>query len=78
MRQFSKPQPGDLPTIVRSFKTAVTRRINQHRAENNLPPAQVWQRNYYERIIRNEKEFDETRRYIFENPMNWMTDENHP
>jgi putative transposase len=41
MRQFSKPQPGDLPTIVRSFKSTVTRRINQHRAENNLPPAQV-------------------------------------
>jgi hypothetical protein len=38
----------------------------------------VWQRNYFERIIRDEKEFVETRRYIFENPMHWSTDAENP
>lgn len=42
-----------------------------HGAEPNII---VWQRNYYERIIRNEKELNNTRRYITDNPANWDTD----
>ena len=38
------------------------------------PNIVVWQRNYYERIIRNEKELNNTRRYIIDNPANWETD----
>jgi len=37
----------------------------------------VWQRNYFERIVRDEKELDDTRRYINENPLAWPTDENY-
>ena len=76
--QFAKPQPDSLGTIIGAFKSAVTRRINTHRTERNLPIVHVWQRNYYERIIRDEKELFNTRRYIIENPMNWANDENHP
>jgi porphobilinogen synthase len=46
----------------------VTRRINLYRTEQNLAPVQLWQRNFFERIIRDEKELDATRRYIMENP----------
>ncbi|MDO8644463.1 MAG: hypothetical protein Q7S00_05810, partial [bacterium] len=35
----------------------------------------LWQRNYYERILRNEKELYETRFYIQTNPMKWQEDE---
>jgi REP element-mobilizing transposase RayT len=36
------------------------------------------QRNYYERVIRNEKELDKIRKYIFENPLKWELDRNNP
>jgi len=34
----------------------------------------IWQRNYYERIIRNEHELDAIRQYIQDNPINWKKD----
>jgi REP element-mobilizing transposase RayT len=61
--------------MVGSFKSAVTKRINQSR---NTPGAPVWQRNYYERVIRGERELDGIRRYIVDNPAKWAEDENHP
>ncbi|MFC1561440.1 hypothetical protein ACFL4Q_00415 [candidate division KSB1 bacterium] len=38
----------------------------------------LWQRNYYERIIRNENELNIIREYINENPINWEIDEENP
>ena len=38
----------------------------------------LWQRNYYERVIRNDIELKQIREYIVENPIKWETDENHP
>jgi REP element-mobilizing transposase RayT len=61
--------------MVGSFKSAVTKRINQSR---NTPGAPVWQRNYYERVIRDERELDGIRQYIVDNPAKWAVDENHP
>jgi REP element-mobilizing transposase RayT len=70
-RKFSKPIPHSLPTIIGAFKSAVTRKINQHR---NTPGALVWQRNYWERVIRNENELNATRMYIATNPARWQQD----
>ena len=64
--------PGSLPVIVRSFKSAVTKRINELR---NLPGEPVWQKNYYEHIIRNENDLNNIRRYIEFNPLKWEIDE---
>ncbi len=50
--RFGKPTPGSIPTIVRSYKSAVSYRINLLRGAKDVP---VWQRNYYEHIIRSEK-----------------------
>jgi REP element-mobilizing transposase RayT len=47
--RFGKPTSDSIPTIVRLFKSTNTRRINQYRG---TPGAPVWQRNYYEHIIR--------------------------
>ncbi len=46
---FGKPIPGSLPTIIRSYKSATSLRINYLRRTPGVP---VWQRNYYEHIIR--------------------------
>ena len=36
----------------------------------------LWQKSYYDRIIRNERELDNVRRYIKNNPLNWENDRN--
>jgi putative transposase len=67
--------PGSLGAIVRSYKSAVTRSINAHR---HMPGAKVWQRNYYEHIIRDEKGLSAIRAYIEANPANWQHDSENP
>ena len=69
--------PQSLSAIIRGFKSAVTRAANTHRAGRNLSPVTVWQRSFYERVIRDEKELLQTRRYIIENPLHVEHDE-HP
>ena len=71
---FSR-QPKSLGSLVAGFKSATTKRINQLR---NTPGTPVWQRNYYERVIRNEREMDATRRYIVDNPAKWGEDVENP
>ncbi|NCC35203.1 MAG: hypothetical protein EOM24_24805, partial [Chloroflexia bacterium] len=61
-------EPGSLGAIVRSFKAAVARRVNARRKQ---PGAAVWQRGYYERIVRDQAEFDAIRQYIEDNPRRW-------
>jgi REP element-mobilizing transposase RayT len=53
-----------LPVIVGSFKAAVSR----------LAGFPVWQRSYWDRVIRGEAELNQVRRYIAENPSRWSTD----
>ncbi|HEY64970.1 MAG TPA: transposase [Caldilineae bacterium] len=60
-----------LSEIVRAFKTFSARRIN---ALRGTPGAPVWQRNYYEHIIRNDRALDAIRRYIVHNPVRWHLD----
>ena len=72
---FQKPAKGSLPTIVRSYKSAVSYRINLMRRTDGIP---VWQRNFYEHIIRNEKDLQNKTDYIESNPMLWDEDDNNP
>ncbi len=69
---FGKPVPGSIPTIVRTYKSAVTRLINILR---KTPGEPVWQRNYYEHIIRNDMELYKIRQYIHNNPIKWEDDD---
>jgi REP element-mobilizing transposase RayT len=41
-------------------------------------PGQLWQRNYYDHIIRNESELDHVREYIRNNPLSWEQDQENP
>ena len=73
-----KPAPTKrhpLPEIIRAFKTFSSRRINEHRSSQGSP---VWQRNYYERVIRDDRELDAIRQYIVENPAKWAEDSENP
>jgi hypothetical protein len=54
-----------LASFIAGFKSATTKRIN---ALRGTPSAPVWQRNYYEHIVRNEKSLNRIRQYIAENP----------
>ena len=69
----SAPAPRRYPPseIIHGFKTFSARRINKYLgAQGN----RVWQRNYYERIIRNERGLDAIREYIINNPTQWEAD----
>ena len=57
-----------LGSIVGQFKSASARRINLLRDANE---PKLWQRNYYERVIRNESELSRFREYIMDNPLRW-------
>ncbi len=61
--------------LVRGFKSAVTKRINEMR---NTPGVAIWQRNYYDHIVRNDDDLLRCRQYILDNPLKWELDENHP
>jgi putative transposase len=69
----TKIQP--LSEIIRQFKTFSTRRIKQKQNTIGVP---IWQRNYYEHIIRNNNELNKIRQYIQENPYKWEEDKDNP
>jgi putative transposase len=67
--------PRSLGYFIAGYKMAVTKRIN---ALRKTPGAPVWQRNYYERILRNDDELNGARFYIQENPARWADDDYNP
>lgn len=64
-----------LGRVIGSFKSAVSGRVNSIRA---TPGAPVWQRGYFERVLRNENELLRARRYIVDNPLKWHLDQENP
>ena len=68
-------EAGSLGAVVRAFKAASTIRINRLRG---APGGVVWQRGYYDRVIRGDAELAQVRQYIRDNPATWAEDRNHP
>ncbi len=60
------PKKGSLAVIIRSFKSAVTKKVREA-GYNNFS----WQPRYFDRIIRNEKELYNIRKYITQKPLIW-------
>jgi REP element-mobilizing transposase RayT len=58
--------------VVRAYKSFSARQINLSRGKHGIP---VWQRNYYEHIIRSDKEHQAIHNYILDNPLNWEKDD---
>jgi REP element-mobilizing transposase RayT len=63
-----------LGRLVGAYKTHTTVEINK---SLNMPGTGFWQRNYYERVIRDEREYSTVWEYIENNPLNWIHDENY-
>ena len=79
-RGGSRPTPTPTTTkplggLIGAFKTVSSKQINLLRRTDGIP---VWQRNYYEHIIRNEREMDRISRYIEYNPLRWADDDENP
>lgn len=58
---------------MRGCKIGITKHVRK-----NTDIYHIWQRNYYEHIIRDEVELNDIRQYIINNPTHWKTDENNP
>ena len=64
-------QPGSLSAVVQNFKSVSTRKINALRRSPGIP---VWQRNFFEHVVRNDTEWQNIRQYILGNPARWGED----
>jgi putative transposase len=64
-----------IPLVIGYFKMNSAKRINQILGSQGVP---VWQRNYYEHIVRDERELSRIRQYICNNPLQWETDQENP
>ena len=69
-----------LPDVVHRFKTMTTRRYTDGAKQLGWEPfrGRLWQRNYYEHIIRNEESLNRIREYILTDPMHWAMDSENP
>lgn len=65
------PEPRSVGAIIAQFKSLVTKRINL--TQQHLDGS-VWQRNYYEHVIRDEKSLNRIREYIATNALRWDLD----
>lgn len=71
---FKPIQPASLGAVVRAYKSAVTyaaHKVNLHSGKT------IWQRNYYEHIIRNELDLLQIQEYIISNPATWQEDKEY-
>jgi putative transposase len=75
VQRFGQAVSGSLPAIMRAFKGAVTKRINLLGGGSGAP---VWQRGYYEHVIRNDASLQRIREYIQNNPLSWELDRENP
>jgi putative transposase len=81
-REVTSPLQGNTPlrnptlgNIVAYFKYQSTKMINE---SQGTPGAKMWQRNYYDRIIRDEKELQNIRDYIVNNVLAWSFEKEYP
>ena len=64
-----------LGRLIAAFRTVSTKRINNMRRSSGLA---LWQRNFYEHVIRDDNELKRIREYIAYNPDNWLDDPENP
>jgi len=74
------PTGLSLSDMVHRFKTLTTKRYTDGVKEREWPAfrGRLWQRNYYDHVIRNERELDKIREYIATNPLRWALDRENP
>ncbi len=72
LREFSKPIKDSLSTIINLYKGSVTKECNIQKYNFK------WQPKFYDRIIRNDRELYNIRRYIMQNPLKWELEKGTP
>lgn len=84
--RFSQPTKSSVPTVIRAYKSAVTRAIRLSLSENEKEtgilgdghgtpcPYKIWQRDYHDHRIRTDKEYERIWSYIENNPILWNKD----
>ncbi len=72
LHNWPKGTSKTIGSMIRGFKIGATKGLREKYPEMNL-----WQRNYYEHVIRNENDLNQTRQYVINNPLNWRTDDNY-
>ena len=65
----------DLGSLIGAFKTVAAKRVNVARG---APGRRLWQRNFYERVVRSEEDMNRIRAYIRDNPFHWERDVENP
>jgi REP element-mobilizing transposase RayT len=65
--------PNSLGAIIQNFKSVTSRKIN-HILASQKP---LWQRNYYEHVIRNDEDLNDIREYVINNPLKWELDKEY-
>jgi len=68
-------QKTQLGNVIAYFKYQTTKLINQKR---NMAGVKIWQRNYYDHIIRNQESLAILQKYVIENPLRWTNDQLYP
>ena len=71
MNDVKKP----IGRLIGAFKTVTTKCLNEIQ---KTPGSKLWQRNYYEHVVRDEIDLDRIREYIWLNPEQWEYDRNNP
>jgi putative transposase len=64
-----------LSNIIGAFKTTAATRVNKLRKTIGLP---IWQKSFYDRIVRDEHELEQIQKYIRHNPIKWAEDRDNP
>ena len=67
------PSPT-MGNVVGWYKYQVTKQVNLLR---NMPGEKLFQRSYYDHVIRNQQDYDEIWQYIENNPRKWVIKKNH-
>ena len=60
--------PGSIGATIQNYKSITSRKINKLSGKSKEP---IWQRNYYEHVIRDENDYQAIHDYILSNPLNW-------
>jgi len=71
MNRPTGPDPGSIGALMAGYKSSVTTRINKM---NSSPGNKIWQRNYYDHVIRDIQAYTNIKSYIRNNPVNWVGD----
>ncbi|WP_157098356.1 DUF6979 family protein [Chlorobaculum limnaeum] len=79
-RMGTRPIPTGLYNVIGTFKSLTQNDYAFHVRNNGWPPfmKRLWQLRFHDHIIRNDDELDSIRRYIIDNPINWLKDQNNP